>query len=329
MFDSTEREALGRKYQDLKELYNDPVGNADAITKLIKFIKDLELALSGKEDKKNKESGTEYSDRYGVPLTKKEIQERDEARLRKKNSSDRQEEPASEGYTSEDRERLRRKITGAEDRYATDQVGCLTGLGEPVPAGTKELGDFLDNHPERPVSFSYLMTPNKSDPSRNHFVSLNISADGTITYLDPNGELMRDAERDVLLQKISGGKIAYRNHQGEQISEAAAKANPTTIGRVQFDDSSCGLYSVELTNLMKEAGGDEAKIKQGLKAIKDLDTQTVRQQHTGCLDAGISASVGKAATQMGAPLASCAAEARQTEGGVPHAPRSQTSGISH
>ncbi|MCH2038117.1 MAG: hypothetical protein MK137_05955 [Rickettsiales bacterium] len=126
------------------------------------------------------------------------------------------------------------------------------------------------------------MTPDEKDASQNHFVSMNIRNNNgalELEYLDSNGELMHDKERRAITKQLPGVSIFYRDHNGNRITESAAKSNQEQILRVQFDGHNCGMYSTEITNLMKHANGNEGLIKDGLKNISKLDPNDVRNEH--------------------------------------------------
>ncbi len=270
-------------YRKLKEYYADPTKYAAEIAKLNSEIAELETELKIHEQKKqDPATGTTltYSPATGTFETPDQQQEREAATKAGKKS---------EQYQDWQRKFQKEPITHNE-WYNTEQVKFLTG--QDVPAGNKELGEFLaKNAGKLPLTFAYLMVPDANNPSLNHFVTINISAKNEVTYLDSNGALIRPEDRATIASKLPGASFHYRDHNGEKITEEQAQSNPTSVLRVQFDGHNCGMYSSELTNLFDAAKGNEQNIQTSIRNIKQLSPDAQRQEHSARLQNGISKEV--------------------------------------
>lgn len=220
-------------------------------------------------EERSLKEGKRYDERTGTYQSEDAIIKTDKALEAK------QRDPASDDYIAWRKDVLGDDIT-KDQWYNNEQVSALTK--QEVPVGGQELKEFLQKNQGKDVSFSYLKTPNEQDDSLNHFVSVSIKGN-KVTYLDSNGEVMDNKDRDIISQTIKGAEIAYRDQDGKEISEQQAKDDPSQILRTQFENGSCGTHACEATNAMKNANGDEEKIQTSLRDLKNLDVAKARQQH--------------------------------------------------
>ncbi|MCH2037698.1 MAG: hypothetical protein MK137_03805 [Rickettsiales bacterium] len=179
--------------------------------------------------------------------------------------------------------------------YNIKQVKVLTK--QRTPKTNAGLRTFLSIHRYyssfqngEPLTFSYLIIPkatifySAAEEDDNHFVSMSLKKINDrveLDYMDSNGELMSDKDRQMIKEVFSDIPldIFYRNSDGKRIPESEAVRLRVKLLRTQFDDDSCGMYSTEYTRMMLAAKGDEAKIQQGIHEIRNLDVDAMRTMH--------------------------------------------------
>jgi hypothetical protein len=292
----------------LQELYEDPIKNSAQILKIKKQIEEIYLeVLNSSKDTKDKHA-SRYDEELGVFITPEEKQKYDEAETLVTTKLGVEFDPTkhSPGGT----------VLG-EQWYNTRQVAFLTG--NTVPAGRERLKKLLgSNDLSTPLSFSYLKKPDQNDPTLNHFVAMSVRKESgkvIVDYVDSNGQLMDQGDRDVL-KNIYGEKleIIYRDQKGKDLPEEQAIKNPMLIHRSQFDGNSCGPRSVAATQMFENAAlltgqAREDFISKGLLDIEGKDFTEVRKEHQYLMDKGIdrqtaleARSAGQVATKATEPV---------------------------
>ncbi len=285
---SRKEAALNEAYAALKPLYKEPDNNKQEITLLNAKIFDLNSQILQQKLPFENLKLRSYNVREGVFLNTQEADERKAALLKFAKHESLKRDPSSavraeakqplEDYQKWENPWLAHPLK-QNQWYNNHQVAALTGAK--VPVGEKDLEKTISQSKKGiALSFAYLMVPEPKNPSLNHFVSMHVSADQKeITYLDSNGEKIRPADEEKLKKQFPNAKIVYRDNEGNKISQEAANESPHNILRVQFDGHNCGMYSTEFATLMKEAAGNEEKIQEGIKRIKEADPEKKRLQH--------------------------------------------------
>lgn len=263
-------------YSQLKSFYEDPIKNADNIRDLNSQIEALREESYKSHEEEARLKGLEYSPSEGV------YRKTGTSAPKKPETNDRK---AVSEYEQWQKKCLEEDIT-KKQWYNTEQVKAITG--EDVPAGKEELKNYLSrNKNNNNLAFSYLRI-SEEPQDQNHFVSLNISKNGKgeteIIYLDSNGHLIRNEDRETLLKQFPDAKIMYLDQNGNKIEEG--KATPENTLRVQFNDYDCGMYSGEATKMLRNAKGDAAKLRQGANELKQINSQEKRQEHSEYLHGG-------------------------------------------
>lgn len=272
------------KYGELRDLYRDPLKNAQEIRSLNQELSQLDSRILSLTDEQQRQRGFEYSTSEGVYRKQDSLSRINPLFSKRRNRALSLED--QQQLNDWDRSALIDSLSGNK-WYNEKQVAYLTGNSS-IPVGDNGLQNFLHDKSGylsrngSSLSFAYLAMPDKKDESRNHFVSMHIENNNgslELQYFDSNGELMRQEDRQIIKKQFPNINIAYRDYNGQKMTESQARSKPEHILRVQFDDHNCGMYSTEITNVMKHANGNEALIQDRLLDISTLEPSKVRQEH--------------------------------------------------
>lgn len=323
----------------LKGYYKNPEQHAQAIEDAKKELRQVEAALSrGREEEELKKPEAErktYAPELGAPATENQRQaskEFNEKTGRDQALSDPNSKPsdAYHSYAADCEKKpdgatrkshldsiIKSDISGKEPYYSA-QVEAL--LNDYVPVGEKELSTRINakkSSGEQAFTLGYLRVDgNGKDALENHFYALNFSKqnDGhwRVIAVDPNGDPIEPKEQQ-LLQKLLGKdmELQYIGHDGKLV--AAKDATPSNLMRLQFDDTSCGMYTANIASAFAKNGHQyNPLLAQDLALIRDTDTATQRKQHQQLLQNSQSIEPAMLLTQMQSKQISSASTTQQS-----------------